>query len=106
MLELGGMLVFFGVTADLAVHVSGAAPGGIRAAMLQSALEFSSGVAQAAALGGDAGKLLAAASVGFSGLCVCAQVAAVTKGKLSLRPYLFGKLLQCALLPLCVKLFA
>lgn len=106
MLELGGMLIFFGVAADLALHVSGIDPQGVWAVVLQSALEFSSGVARAAALNGEAGKLLAAAAVGFSGLCVYAQVAAVTRGKLSLRPYLFGKLLQCVLLALFVKLFA
>ena len=106
MLELGGMLVFFGVAADLALHVTGVDPQSIRAAVLQSALEFSSGVARASALGGETGKLLAAAAVGFSGLCVCAQVAAVTRGKLSLRPYLLGKLFQCVLLALFVKLFA
>ena len=106
MLELGGMLIFFGVAADLALHVSGTDPQGIWAVILQSTMEFSSGVARAAVLNGDAGKLLAEAAVGFSGLFVCAQVAAVTRGKLSLRPYLFGKLLQCALLVLFVKLFA
>lgn len=106
MLELGGMLIFFGVAADLALHVSGADPGGVWAAVLQSVLEFSSGVARASALGGEAARLFTAAAVGFSGLCVCAQIAAVTRGKLSLRPYLFGKLLQCVLLPLLVKLFA
>lgn len=106
MLELGGMLIFFGVAADLALHVSGIRPDGVWAAVLQSALEFSSGVARASALNGEVGRLLAAAAVGFSGLCVCAQIAAVTRGKLSLRPYLFGKLFQCALLPLLVKLFA
>lgn len=106
MLELGGMLIFFGVAADLTLHVSGVDPNGVWAAILQSTLEFSSGVARAAALSGETGKLLTAAAVGFSGLCVCAQVAAVTRGKLSLRPYLLGKLLQCALLVLFVKLFA
>ncbi|MCH5182532.1 MAG: hypothetical protein J1E00_00015 [Oscillospiraceae bacterium] len=106
MLELGGMLIFFGVAADLLLHVSGIDPAGVRAAVLQSALEFSSGVARASALGGEGGKLLAAAAVGFSGLCVWAQIAAVTRGKLSLRPYLLGKSFQCALLPLLVKLFA
>lgn len=106
MLELGGMLIFFGVAADLALHVSGIDPQGVWAVLLQSALEFSSGAARASALPGEAGRLLTAAAVGFSGLCVCAQVAAVTRGKLSLRPYLFGKLLQCVLLMLFVKLFA
>lgn len=102
MLELGGMLVFFGVAADLAVSVSGLRADGAGAAVLQGAMEFSSGVARAASMGGSAGQLLAAAAVGFSGLCVCAQIAAVTRGKLSLRPYLFGKLLQSVLLPLLV----
>lgn len=106
MLELGGMLVFFGVAADLALHVSGLDPNGAWAAFLQSALEFSSGVARASALNAGSAKLLTAAAVGFSGLCVCAQIAAVTRGKLSLRPYLLGKSVQCALLVLLVKLFA
>lgn len=105
-LELGGMLIFFGVAADLTLHVSGVSPDGVGAAVLQSLLEFSSGIARAAALDGEGGKLLTAAAVGFSGLCVCAQIAAVTRGKLSLRPYLSGKLIQCALLVLLVKLFA
>lgn len=106
MLELGGMLVFFGVAADTAVRSFGWQSNSIRAALLQSTLEFSSGVARAAALDGQTGRLLAAMAVGFSGLCVCAQIAAVTRGKLSLRPYLFGKLLQSVLLPLFVLLFA
>lgn len=102
MLELGGMLIFFGVAADTAVYVSGLRGDGVGAAVLQGVLEFSSGAARAASLGGSTGQLLAAAAVGFSGLCVCAQIAAVTRGKLSLRPYLFGKLCQSALLTLLV----
>lgn len=104
MLELGGMLVFFGVAADTAVRAAGWHTG-VPAALLQSLLEFSSGVARAAELGGLSGRTVASAAVGFSGLCVCAQIAAVTRGKLSLRPYLLGKLLQSALMPLLIWVF-
>lgn len=96
MLELGGMIVFFGVTADVIGKTVGI--DGIPAVLLQSVLEFSAGCARAAEYEGEAGKLLAVLSVGFSGLCVCSQVAAVTKGKLSMRPYLLGKLIQTALM--------
>ncbi len=106
MLELGGMLVFFGTSADLLLHLSGISPDGVGAAILQGLLEFSSGVERAAALGGKTGRLLAAGIVGCAGLCVCAQVSSVTRGKLSLRPYLLGKLLTGAFLLLLAELFA
>ncbi len=96
MLELGGMLIFFGVAADTAVHLFGLT--GWKAVLTQGTLEFSSGCAKAASLGGETGRMLAALAVGFSGFCVLAQVSSVTKGKLSLRPYLLGKLLQAAFL--------
>lgn len=94
--ELGGMLVFFGVAADLLCRITGIS--GIPAVLLQGALEFSSGCARAAEYGGEVGVLLATLSVGFSGFCVCSQVAAVTEGKLSIKPYVLGKLLQAALM--------
>lgn len=98
MIELGGMLIFFGVAADVIVRVCGLS--GWIAACIQGFLEFSTGCAQAAALGGNAGVLLAAACIGFSGLCVGTQIRAVTQKKLSLRPYWFGKLLQTAFMVL------
>ncbi len=106
MLELGGMLVFFGASADLLLQISGLSPDGVGAAVLQGLLEFSSGVGRAAEIGGRTGRLLAAGTVGCAGLCVCAQVASVTRGKLSLRPYLLGKLLTGAFLLLFAALFA
>ena len=96
MLELGGMIVFFGVAADMCRQTVGI--GGIPAVLLQSVLEFSSGCASASAYGGEIGALLATMAVGCSGLCVYAQVAAVTKGELSMRPYVLGKLMQTALM--------
>lgn len=98
MLELGGMLVFFGVAADCAEHFIGLR--GWQAVLVQGILEFSSGCASASSYGGDVGRLLAVFAVGFSGLCVLSQVSAVTKGKLSLRPYLLGKLLQAGAMAL------
>ena len=102
--EVGGMLIFFGtagVCAGSLLRLSG-----IPAVLLSSLFEFSAGCNQASALGGRAGELLAALSVGFSGLCVLGQVAAVTKGKLSLLPYLGGKVIQTALMGVLFFLFA
>ncbi len=96
MLELGGMIVFFGVAADVLGQTAGL--GGVPAVLLKSVLEFSSGCSAASEYGGEAGALLATLSVGFSGLCVMSQVAAVTGGKLSMRPYVLGKLIQTALM--------
>ena len=94
MLELGGMIVFFGVAADSIEHFIGLH--GWQTVLVQGLLEFSSGCESAAEYSGEVGRLLAVLSVGCSGLCVMSQVSAVTKGKLSLRPYLLGKLIQCA----------
>ncbi len=95
-LELGGMIIFFGVAADLLQQMLGI--GGIAAVLLRGVLEFSSGCAAASEYGGEVGALLAVASVGFSGLCVFSQVASVTGGEFSMRPYVLGKLLQTALM--------
>lgn len=96
MLELGGMIVFFGVGADMITRLTDIS--GVPAVLLQGFLEFSSGCAGASAYGGTVGVILATLSVGFSGLCVFSQVASVTKGALSMRPYVAGKLIQTALM--------
>ena len=96
MLELGGMIVFFGVAADMLSKTIGI--DGIPAVLLQGFLEFSSGCASASAYGGKIGVILTTLSVGFSGLCVLSQVSSVTKGALSMRPYVAGKLIQSALM--------
>ena len=101
--EVGGMLIFFGAAGECAaslLHLSG-----IPAVLLASFFEFSAGCGSGAALGGRAGELLAALSVGFSGLCVLGQVSAVTKGKLSLLPYVGGKVIQTALMGALFFLF-
>ena len=90
MLELGGMLIFFGVAADVLIQISSLQ--GVGAVLLSGLLEFSSGCADALAYGGEVGTLLAVLAVGCSGLCVFSQVASVTEGELSMRPYLLGKL--------------
>lgn len=96
MLELGGMIVFFGVGADMITRLTDIS--GVPAVLLQGFLEFSSGCAGASAYGGTVGVILSALSVGFSGLCVFSQVASVTKGAFSVRPYVLGKLIQTALM--------
>ena len=96
MLELGGMIVFFGVGADMITRLTDIS--GVPAVLLQGFLEFSSGCAGASAYGGTVGVILATLSVGFSGLCVFSQVASVTKGVLSMRSYVAGKLIQTALM--------
>lgn len=102
--EVGGMLIFFGTAGECISSLLNLR--GIPAVLLSSLFEFSAGCNQASALGGRAGELLAALSVGFSGLCVLGQVAAVTKGKLSLLPYLGGKVIQTALMGVLFFLFA
>ncbi len=102
--EVGGMLIFFGAAGECVaslLHLRG-----VPAVLLASLFEFSAGCNQAAGLGGRAGELLAALSVGFSGLCVLGQVSAVTKGKLSLLPYVGGKVIQTALMGALFFLFA
>jgi len=93
--EVGGMLIFFGTAADCLDRLGGLE--GKAGVLVTSLLEFSAGCGKAAELG-EGGKLLAVLAVGFSGLCVLGQVSAVTKGKLSLLPYLGGKLIHTALM--------
>ena len=99
--EVGGMLIFFGAAADCLGKSLSA--DGVPRVLLTALLEFSAGCGEAALWGGG-GKLLAAITVGFSGLCVLGQVSAVTKGELSLAPYLGGKMIQAALMGTAVWL--
>ena len=102
MLEVGGMLIFFGVAAESAKHFAG---DGVFSLALRGLLEFSSGCRDAALLG-EAGKWPILLFVGFGGLCVLGQISAVTRGKLSLKPYLLGKLLQTAFMACLFLLFS
>ena len=103
-LEVGGMLIFFGAAGDCLQTLLRLQ--GVPAVLMGGFWEFSAGCGKAAELGGKAGAVLAGVSVGFSGLCVLGQVAAVTKGKLSLAPYLGGKLIQTALMGVGLLLFS
>lgn len=96
-LKIGGMLIFFGVAGEAVLLLTGLS--GFPAALLRSVFEFSSGCACAALLPFPLDALCTGFAVGFSGLCVAAQVAALTGGKLSLRPFFLGKALQAAILP-------
>lgn len=67
--------------------------------MVIGAIEMSTGISNCTALGADPVRLLMAEMMlSFGGLCVLCQVASVVCPLgLSLRPYLIGKLLTCAL---------
>jgi hypothetical protein len=93
MLEVGGMLIFFGVAAEAVRHCMGDGPLSL---LVTGLLEFSAGCREASLIGGEMGKWMTLLFVGFGGLCVFGQISAVTKGKLSMKPYLLGKLLQTA----------
>ena len=64
-------------------------------AVLKSLFEFSSGCQAASKLNRFAIQT-ASFSVGFTGISVAMQVKSVISGKLSLKPFLTGKLLTCA----------
>ncbi len=93
MLEVGGMLIFFGVAAEAVRYCMGDS----RLSLLVGGLlEFSAGCREASLADGIGGRWMALLFVGFGGLCVLGQISAVTKGKLSLKPYLLGKFFQTA----------
>jgi hypothetical protein len=81
---ISGIFAIFGFKTD-----------GIAAALLFGFLEITSGSGASAAVGGRAGIALAAAAVGWSGLSVHMQTAAVVLPKgLSLKRYAAGKAVQ------------
>ena len=102
MLQVGGMLTFFG-TVSKAVVVKLHLPA-LLSIFLRCLLEFSSGCADAAGLLSPQSELLTGFAVGFSGLCVAFQVSAVTKNKLSMKPYFLSKLLQGIILAILFPL--
>ncbi len=103
MLELGGMLIFFGVAVETVGYCLG--NHGSLTVLLSGLMEFSAGCREASRIGGMVGKWMAVLFVGCGGVCVLGQISAVTKGKLSLRPYLLGKLLQTAWMAVLFPLF-
>jgi hypothetical protein len=72
--------------------------------VLRSMLEFSSGCASAVNAGIFALPIVAF-SVGGSGLSVALQVRSVTEGKLSMRPYLCGKMINASLMTFLAVIF-
>lgn len=84
MAAICGCVMFFGC-------MSGLLPVGTPS-FLRGVLELTGGIAQCG------GAVEAAVLLGFSGLSVLFQVAAVSGGSLSLRPYLLSKLLQSAIM--------
>ncbi len=72
--------------------------------VLRSVLEFSSGCASAVNTGIFALPIVAL-SVGGSGLSVALQVRSVTEGKLSMRPYLCGKVINASLMTFMAVIF-
>ncbi len=84
MAAICGCVIFFGCMGGLLP--SGAPP------ILRGFLELTSGISVCSS------PVKAAMLLGFSGVSVVFQVAAVTRGRLSLKPYLLSKLLQSALM--------
>ena len=94
MMAICACAVFFTAVAQTAVTLLGLSGAG--ESLLRSALEFSSGCASAAALPHKTAFVLCAFACGQTGLSVAVQVRAVTGGRLSMRPYLAGKAINCA----------
>lgn len=63
-------------------------------AVLHGILEFSGGIADASVLPGKMAFVVTAFFVGWSGLCVALQVAAVGRGRVNIRYYIISKVLQ------------
>lgn len=98
MLKICGFIAAFSVLCAMissAAAVLGLSHNGIASALLFGFLEITSGAGASAAVGGSAGIALTAAAVGWSGLSVHMQTAAVTMPKgLSLKRYVAGKAVQ------------
>lgn len=102
MINLCACVVFFIVAGStLSRILSLGAPAD---AILKSALEFSSGCAAAAEAGVYA-LPITAFSIGASGLSVAMQIKSVIANKLSLRPYLIGKLICCTVMTALAVIF-
>ncbi len=95
MLNICASAVFFMVAGSVAVNLFSLGQTG--EAILRSALEFSSGCAAAAKCGRYSLPITAFA-VGQTGLCVALQVKSVLGNRLSIRPFLLGKLISCAIM--------
>ena len=96
MINVCACAVFFIVLSSAAASVFPLGKIGI--ALLRSTLEFSSGCACAGELAGKAKFVVCAYACGQTGISVMLQVRSITAGKLSIRPYAVGKLINCAVM--------
>lgn len=102
MVNLCACAVFFIICGDV---VSGIFKiDGVGIAILKSVLEFSSGCASAMNCGIYA-LPITAFSIGFCGLSVALQVRSVTESRLSIRPFVCGKLISASVMTLLSIIF-
>lgn len=105
MLSVCGQVVFFSVLVDFAGHLADYVTDNPMANVwISGILEIGSGMQAASGVGGLCGILLAAVFAGWSGLCVCLQIAGVSGG-LSMRRYLTDRLILSLLMPPTVLVF-
>lgn len=102
MLNLCACAVFFIVCGDALSGIFKLDNVGV--AVLKSVLEFSSGCASAVGCGFYA-LPITAFSIGFCGLSVALQVRSVTAGRLSIKPFLCGKMLSSAVMTVLAVIF-
>ncbi len=94
-------VVFFSVIGNELAYIFGSVP--FVGSALRLMLEFSSGCRYASEMNNPVE--MCALTLGFSGICVLAQVAGIVGGKLSVKPYLTGKLVQGSLMYLLAVIF-
>ena len=102
MINIASSALFFIVVSD-AISSAVKMPDAVFA-IFKSALEFSSGCAEAARLDHLALPVTAFA-LGHCGAAVAIQVKSVLSGKLSIKPYFVGKAISCAIMTLLAVIF-
>lgn len=100
MLTVCGQVVFFSVLTDFVGYLTDFISDAPWVDVwISGILEIGSGMQAASGVGGFCGILIAAVFAGWSGLCVCLQIAGVSGG-LSMRRYLTDRLILTLLMPL------
>ena len=102
MLNLCACVVFFIIVGTSISDILNL--GNVSNAVLKSMLEFSSGCAAATKTGSFAFPIIAFA-LGHTGLSVVLQVRSVVANKLSIHPFLLGKLICCSLMTFFAVIF-
>ncbi len=102
MISLCACVMFFMVCGNAITHLFDIQPP--LDAFVKSVLEFSSGCASASKTGIYALPLIAF-SIGFTGLSVMLQVRSVIASRLSIRPFLMGKIISGALMTALTVIF-